>query len=118
MRLPTRGVLIRLCIYVPLIGFLGWRAMHSRCGPQSAHMAEEPKLEDEFAPYRKTLTLPDGTQREIVELTPEQAEAILGHPLPRDHDDAKSKAQPSGEGEPTTGPADAKSTAPGADPAR
>ena len=83
MRWLSRGVVIRLFIYVPLIGFLGWRAMDGRCGEPAPTMeAEQDDLGDGLAPYRKTITLPDGTQQEIVELTPEQAEAVLGHPLP------------------------------------
>lgn len=78
-----RGIIIRLFIYVPLIGFLGWRAMQGRCGADEPTIEAEPTTEDEFAPYRKTITLPDGRQQEIVELTPEQAEEILGHPVPR-----------------------------------
>lgn len=82
MRLPRRGVLIRLFIYVPLIGFLTWRVVDARCGEAAPTVEPEPSLQDQLAPYRKTIVLPDGTQQEIVELTPEQAEAVLGHPLP------------------------------------
>jgi len=82
MRWPSRGVVIRLFIYVPLIGYLGWQVMESRCDAEPTMAVEEEKLEDELAPFRRVITLPDGTQQEIVEMTPEQAEAILGHPIP------------------------------------
>ena len=86
MRLPRRGVLIRLFIYVPLIGFLGWRAYEARCGEPEVATEPEGGAEDPLAPYRKTIVLPDGTQQEIVEMTPEQAEAVLGRPLPPELD--------------------------------
>lgn len=87
MGLPSRGVIIRLFIYIPLIGFLGWRAMNSRCGADEPTLSAEPSAVDELAPYRKTITLPDGTQQEIVELTPAQAEAVLGQRMPPDPPD-------------------------------
>ena len=71
MRLPQRGIVIRLFIYIPLIGFLGWRAMNAGCAPDTIEAEPEPNLEDQLAPHRKTITLPDGTQQEIVELTPQ-----------------------------------------------
>lgn len=89
MRWFRRGIVIRLAIYVPLIAFLAWR---SAGGCETSAVPEPDEgLRKELAPYRKVITLPDGTQQEIVELTAEEAEAILGHPIPRDfHDDAKA----------------------------
>lgn len=84
MRWPRRGILIRLAIYVPVIGFLAWRAQGG-CD-QTASMTKDDAMEQKLAPHRKVITLPDGTQQEIVELTAEEAEAILGHPIPRDLD--------------------------------
>jgi hypothetical protein len=84
MRWPRRGILIRLAIYVPLIAFLAWRAQGG-CD-NSATMTRDDAMEQKLAPHRKVITLPDGTQQEIVELTAEEAEAILGHPIPRDLD--------------------------------
>ena len=112
MRWLSRGVVIRLFIYVPLIGFLAWRALNGRCGEPAptmeAEQAGDDGLDDGLAPYRKTITLPDGTQQEIVELTPEQAEAVLGHPLPeRMKGDHEAEAPPQGEAEaPPQGEAD------------
>lgn len=84
MRWPRRGILIRLAIYVPVIGFLAWRAQGG-C-EHTATMSKDDAMEQKLAPHRKVITLPDGTQQEIVELTAEEAEAILGHPIPRDLD--------------------------------
>lgn len=108
MRLPRRGVLIRLVIYLPLFGFLGWRVVQARCGEPEPTVEPEPSLQDDLAPYRKTILLPDGTTQEIVEMTPEQAEAVLGHPLPRepDPDEAEAPAKPNAEGGPEAEPAD------------
>jgi hypothetical protein len=82
MRWPRRGILIRLAIYVPVISFLVWRAQGG-C-EQSGGEPKNDEMEQKLAPHRKVITLPDGTQQEIVELTQEEAEQILGHPIPRD----------------------------------
>jgi hypothetical protein len=84
MRWPRRGILIRLLIYVPVISLLAWRAQGG-CEP-STPTAEPDPIDQKLAPHRKVITLPDGTQQEIVELTAEEAEAILGHPIPRNLD--------------------------------
>lgn len=81
MRWPRRGILVRLLIYIPLIAFLGWRAAEG-CNGEGPTMAPETAGPDPLAPHRRVITLPDGTQQEIVELTREEAEAILGHPIP------------------------------------
>lgn len=90
MRWLGRGILIRLAIYVPLISFLAWRA--SGGCEASTRTKTDDGLDQKLAPHRKVITLPDGTQQEIVELTAEEAEAILGHPIPRDLDEGE-KAQ-------------------------
>lgn len=112
MRLPRRGVLIRLFIYVPLIGFLGWRAYSARCGEPAPTIQPEPDATDELAPYRKTIVLPDGTQQEIVEMTRDQAEAVLGHPLPDEIAD-KDAAAAKGSGDVAASGADAADAADG-----
>jgi hypothetical protein len=86
MRWPRRGILIRLAIYLPLISFLAWRA-GGGCN-EGTRAAPDDELEQKLAPHRKMITLPDGTQQEVVELTAEEAEAILGHPIPRDLEEA------------------------------
>lgn len=99
MRLPRKGILIRLCIYVPVLGYLSYRAFDRwwvERHPQAATAPDE--LEQKLAPHRRTITLPDGTQQSIVELTPEQAEELLG-PLPR------PEPKDPGPATPTTAPA-------------
>ena len=113
MRWPRRGILIRLVIYVPIITVLAWRA-RGGCNTEVT-MEPEGDLEQKLAPHRRVITLPDGTQQQIVEVTPEQAEAILGHPI-RSLDetkDAKAKPadNPGAEANPTT-----PASAAGADP--
>lgn len=78
MRWPRKGILIRLCIYVPLVAYFSWRALDRERGDEAA---VEDDLDRKLAPHKRMVTLPDGTQQEIVELTPDQAEAILG-PIP------------------------------------
>ena len=106
MRWPRRGILIRLAIYVPVIGFLAWRAQGG-CG-QTATMSKDDALEQKLAPHRKVITLPDGTQQEIVELTAEEAEAILGHPIPRDLDAVGEGKSGAGEAKAGAGTSEAK----------
>lgn len=95
MRLPRKGILIRLCIYVPLLGYLSWRALDHWWAKGHPDRAEQDDLDAKLAPHKRVITLPDGTQHEIVELTPEQAEAILG-PLPQldEKDEPGTKAAP------------------------
>ena len=78
MRWPRRGILIRLAIYVPLITFLAWRAAGGCQDDRTAETAAS----DEPSPRRRVITLPDGTQQEILELTREEAEQMIGQPIP------------------------------------
>jgi hypothetical protein len=104
MQWPRKGILIRLAIYVPLLAYFGWLACARwRSDRAAAAEAQEvkptPSVGERLAPHKKTITLPDGTQQDIYELTPEEAEAILGRPMP----------QPSeAEATPETAPADGK----------
>lgn len=90
MRWPRRGILIRLLIYVPVLALLAWRAQGG-CNDDEPAAAQDDALQQKLAPHRKVITLPDGTQQEIVELTAEEAEAILGHPIPRNLDEIDAK---------------------------
>lgn len=92
MRWPRRGILIRLVIYVPVIAFLAWRAQGG-CNQAEHATAEDDSIEQKLAPHRKVITLPDGTQQEVVELTAEEAEAILGHPIPRNLEKAGGEGE-------------------------
>ena len=86
MRMPSKGVLIRLAIYLPIIGFLAWRAF----APS--------KVEDapgEIAPedYKsQTFTTEDGKKLEVIQVTPEQAEKMMGRPVPTPAE-AEAKAE-------------------------
>lgn len=94
--MPRKGVLIRLCIYVPVLAYVSWRA-YGRWSTEreaEAAAAEAPsELEQKLAPHKRIITLPDGRQQEIVELTPEQAEAIIG-PLPKAGEEPPVKPTP------------------------
>jgi len=86
MRWPRRGVVIRLLIYVPLIGFLGYQAAQKWSAEREAAEADTAvapaEAPDKLAPYKRVVELPDGTKQEIVELTDQQAHDLLGYPLP------------------------------------
>jgi hypothetical protein len=93
VRLPRKGILIRLCIYVPVLAYLSWRAYDRWASERTPTVIQQDELDAKLAPHKRVITLPDGTQQEIVELTPEQAEAILG-PLPElDAKDSEAKAK-------------------------
>ncbi|MCH9687278.1 MAG: hypothetical protein K0V04_37940 [Deltaproteobacteria bacterium] len=103
---PRRGIIIRLLIYVPLIGLLAWRAFRS---DDTVQVEPEPKASTEdvdakLAPHTRVFTMPDGTKREVVELSPAQAEEILGVQVPdsleQEADEPPPKA-PSADGEPS-----------------
>jgi hypothetical protein len=85
MRMPSKGVLIRLAIYLPIIGFLAWRAFApSEPEPQPAPEAQE-------MPTR-TFTTEDGKKIEVIQVTPEQAQKMMGRPMPSP-DEAEAKAE-------------------------
>lgn len=86
MRLPRKGVLIRLAIYVPLIGFLSWNAITNcqarrQAADEAAATPPAPTVEDRLAPHKRVITMPDGSQQSIYELTPEEAQELLGAPV-------------------------------------
>lgn len=92
MAWPRKGILIRLCIYVPLVTFFAWRAW-TRYRSEQAEAAADDDLERKLAPHKKTVTLPDGSTQEIVELSREEAEQILG-PIPQLDDGKAAVASP------------------------
>ncbi|MDC0718674.1 hypothetical protein [Nannocystis bainbridge] len=71
MKLPSKGVLIRLCIYVPLLAYFGYMA----CQKYKEEQAEQ--AEQNAAPVldgpKHTFTLPDGKSVEVVEISEDQA---------------------------------------------
>jgi hypothetical protein len=81
VRLPRRGILIRLAIYVPILVFLLWRAGERWWAEQQPPEAADDDLELRLAPHKRTITLPDGSQQTVYEMTEAEAEQILG-PMP------------------------------------
>jgi len=66
MRWPRKAILIRLCIYVPLIAYLGWAALQKRSAESS----------DTAAPHVAPGELPPNIQ--VIELSREEAERRFG----------------------------------------
>lgn len=77
MRLPRKGILIRIVIYGSLIGYFGWGAVKRYTAKRGADRAQT-ELREELEQHKSTVTLPDGSQQEIYEITPEQAERLFG----------------------------------------
>jgi hypothetical protein len=97
VRLPRRGILIRLAIYLPILAFLSWRAGQKWWAEQHPEPTQDP-LEMKLAPHKTMITLPDGSQQAVYEMTQSEAEEILG-PLPTSPSMSK--------GEPATAKTDA-----------
>jgi hypothetical protein len=102
MRLPRKGILIRVLIYGPLFGYFGWQAL-DRWRAEQASTPPEPSVEDKLAPHKKWMTFPDGTKQEIYELTPEEAAEILGHEMPEAPDADQAESGAPTEAEPAEG---------------
>lgn len=100
MRWSRKGVVIRLLIYVPIIGYLGYQAMQKWNEEQAAQVevVETPAAADDLdaklEPYKRIIEMPDGSKQEIVELTEEQAEEILGKPVPKSPSERKADSDP------------------------
>jgi hypothetical protein len=78
VRWPRRGILIRALVYGPILGYLGWQAVERWRAQREADAAAQ---DQPAAPNKRTITFPDGSEHEVIELTPEQAEQMLGRPL-------------------------------------
>ena len=80
MRWPRKGILIRILIYVPIIGYLAWSAAAKWRAEReiSEDAVELDTIEPGETPYRQQVKMPDGTTREVTIVTPEQAEQMLG----------------------------------------
>ena len=84
MRWPRKGILIRLAIYIPIIGYLGWQAIE-KWRSERAVMEHAPQShEEELDKHKRVIQLPDGRTQEVYELSPEQAERILGTKMPEE----------------------------------
>ncbi len=84
MRLPRKGILIRIVIYGALLAFVLPPAIKRFFAEREAKQAVEqpdegPNLE---GLQKKTIVGPDGKQMEYFELTPEEFEARFGRPAP------------------------------------
>jgi hypothetical protein len=102
MKLPPRAILIRICIYVPLLAYFGYTA-YQRYRAEQAEQTAAPELEGR----RQTFTLPDGKSVEVLEISEEQARQMgfdpskVGPP-PRE---AEAPAPAPAAGEPDSPPA-------------
>ncbi len=95
MRWPRKGILIRLAIYIPVIGFLGynaWQKYRARSAAEEA--AGAPAVDPnearkrELEEHKREYTMPDGSKQQVYELTPEEAERLLGKPVTIPEDEA------------------------------
>lgn len=89
MRLPRKGILIRLCIYLPLLAFFGWKAYQRYQSEQAAERAA-PELEG----TKRVITGPDGKPIEYFEITEEQAKKMGYQPEPEAAPPTDAKAPP------------------------
>lgn len=103
MRLPRKAILIRLCIYIPLLAFFGWQAYKRYRSEQEVQSAAP-----ELGGVKRTITGPDGKQIEYFEITEDQAKQMGWQPEP------KPEAPPADAPTPADPPADAKAPAPAA----
>lgn len=85
MKLPRKGILIRLAIYLPVIGFLAWRVFFARGEEAPAPVEPEPPGNV------RTIAGPDGKEFKIIEVTPEEAKA-MGVEIPEKPADARPRA--------------------------
>jgi hypothetical protein len=79
-RKPPLGVLIRLAIYLPLLGFFGWRAWERFASERvAADEVFRERVSGWLEQPQRVILLPNGETLPM--LTPEQAEAE-GYQLP------------------------------------
>ncbi len=104
MRLPRKGILIRIAVYGTLIGYFGWQAYEKREADQAAKkVVDDPSVTPGST---RSFTMPDGRTIEVLEVTPEQAKTMFGN-HPRDSADPTKPALP-----PTDRPAATPDAAP------
>ncbi len=91
MAWPRKGVVIRLMIYIPVIGYLGYQAVQKwKSEQETTETAPAAETDSKLDPYKRVIEMPDGSKQEIIELTEEQAEQYLGRPIPTPPKDGKS----------------------------
>jgi hypothetical protein len=83
VKLPPKRILIRIVLYVVIFSYLGWEAWSRYRAEQHAQdqaFKEKVKLLVDHQP--RSVTLPDGSQMPIFELTPAQFEERFGEAPP------------------------------------
>jgi hypothetical protein len=75
MRLPRKGILIRVVIYGAALSYFGWQALSHYFDERAAEEAAAGASDDVT---KREYKLPDGRSVEVLELTPEQAERMYG----------------------------------------
>lgn len=74
-----KAVWIRLLIYIPLLAFFGYQAFaRFKAGKEAEAQEAAAPAAAADEPTKRTVTLPDGRTVEVYEVTPEQAELMLG----------------------------------------
>ncbi len=136
MRLPRKGILIRIVIYGGLLSYFGWQAINHYMDEKEAEEGAAAEVDSSGVPSRQ-YKLPDGRSVEVLEITPEQAEQMYGvspSVMPGEPEEGSSAPKPPAaeeaggaapEGEAPAKPpgsaeekaVDAPEAAPGADPA-
>lgn len=100
MKLPRKGILIRLVIYIPLLSICGYMAFQRFRAQQAADAGQEVE-------GRKTkFTLPDGKSVEVIEISPEQARQ-MGYDPGAPGAEAPAKAAPAKDNSAPAAPAGA-----------
>ncbi|MCA9659390.1 MAG: hypothetical protein KC486_13675 [Myxococcales bacterium] len=100
MRLPRKGILIRILVYGTALGYFGWQALSHYFDERAAEEAAAGASDDVT---KREYKLPDGRSVEVLELTPEQAERMYGvspsvGPADDGAKDADAEAPAKGEG--------------------
>lgn len=88
MRLPRKGILIRLCIYVPLLAYFGWAA-YQRYRTEQAEQSAPVQFEGD----KKVVPLGDGRTIEVYEISEDQARQMGIEPQ-RDREAAPAPEAP------------------------
>jgi hypothetical protein len=86
MKLPPKAILIRIAIYGPIIlGMLAYYAFFR--GSDEAPQADVPVETKSMPGMKRKMKLPDGTEVEYFEITPEEARQMGVEPNPEKQDE-------------------------------
>ncbi len=119
MRLPRKGILIRIVIYGGLLSYFGWQAINHYLDEKEAEQGAA-EVDSSGVPSRQ-YKLPDGRSVEVLEITPEQAEQMYGvspSVMPGEPEEGGAALKPAAEGAEAPGGAapEAAPSAPGTPP--